>query len=233
MTKHILDRPIWSALSAQQTKFSEGDEYARRFRPSIGPLASAKDDSPQALRSLKTLIKSFGNLAILQADPIMFPENVEVIKTLSGVQMVLENLNSVKEPCDRIPERLTEADIPAMVALARLTEPGPFDTETASLGAFWGIKDGETLLAMAGERSRPPGHTEVSGVCVHPSARGKGYARTLSALVASRIQERGEIPFLHSVSSNTAAIRLYETLGFRIRCPIHVAVLGRLIEDDR
>jgi predicted GNAT family acetyltransferase len=33
--------------------------------------------------------------------------------------------------------------------------------------------------------------------------------------VAVGIRERGETPFLHVVASNTNAVRLYESLGFR------------------
>ena len=67
---------------------------------------------------------------------------------------------------------------------------------------------------MAGERLRPEGFTEVSEVCTHPDARGRGYARKLSAWVAHKIAARGETPFLHSLTTNTNALRLYQSLGF-------------------
>jgi predicted GNAT family acetyltransferase len=70
---------------------------------------------------------------------------------------------------------------------------------------------------MAGERMKLPGYTEVSGVCTHPDHRGRGYAAALIRIVAARILARGETPFLHAYASNTAAIGLYETLGFRLR----------------
>jgi predicted GNAT family acetyltransferase len=81
---------------------------------------------------------------------------------------------------------------------------------------------------MAGERMHVDGFTEVSGVCTHPTARGRGYARRLSAIVAARIHERGETPFLHAYASNEAAIRLYESLGFRLRCEVFVAAIARI-----
>lgn len=82
-------------------------------------------------------------------------------------------------------------------------------------------------MAMAGERMKPDGFTEISGVCSHPDARGQGLARLLSMYVAGRILERGEVPFLHAYATNTAAIRLYETIGFTLRSAMHVAVLER------
>lgn len=122
---------------------------------------------------------------------------------------------------------LTAADAPAMRTLAELTKPGPFNARTHEFGGFWGVKRAGRLVAMAGERLKQPGFTEVSGVCVDPAHRGAGDARTLSALVAARIQARGETPYLHAYADNPAAIALYESLGFRIRAEKKVAQLRR------
>jgi len=74
---------------------------------------------------------------------------------------------------------------------------------------------------------RLPGYTEVSGVCTHPDFRGRGLARRPSAAVAQAIEARGERPFLHAWRSNAAAIGLYESLGFELRCEMNVAVVER------
>ena len=71
-------------------------------------------------------------------------------------------------------------------------------------------------MAMAGERMKPDGFTEVSGVCAHPDHRGRGFAGALMRIVAGRILARGETPFLHAYASNRGAIGLYESLGFRL-----------------
>jgi len=218
-----LDRPIWSALSTSQSEFAVGGELARRYAPDIGPLASARDDGASSLAALAELAAG-GPLILLQADPIALPDGVTIETAAAGVQMIAEHL--APAPRDARIERLTREDWPAMLALAKLTKPGPFEIGTPKLGDFWGIKEGGALLAMAGERMRLAGHAEVSGVCSHPEARGRGYARALSAFVASRIVLRGERPFLHAYASNTPAIRLYESLGFRVRSPMHVAVIA-------
>jgi predicted GNAT family acetyltransferase len=44
-------------------------------------------------------------------------------------------------------------------------------------------------------------------------------------VVAARIAARGETPFLHAYADNAGAIALYESLGFRLRCDVHVTVL--------
>jgi predicted GNAT family acetyltransferase len=114
-----------------------------------------------------------------------------------------------------------------MVDLAQLTEPGPFRQRTAELGAFFGILEGSRLLAMAGERTRIPGFTEVSGVCTHPDARGRGFAHTLIARVHQQIRSRGDIPYLHSWSSNASAIAVYQRLGYSLRRTFHLQALRR------
>jgi predicted GNAT family acetyltransferase len=112
-----------------------------------------------------------------------------------------------------------------MVALAQLTEPGPFRERTIELGAFFGIFESGRLVAMAGERMHLPHHVEVSAVCTHPDARGRGYARMLITTVIDGIRQRGKIPFLHSFADNYPANRVYESLGFRQRRTFELAVL--------
>jgi ribosomal protein S18 acetylase RimI-like enzyme len=221
---HVLGRPVWHALSTRHAQHSIGADRARRFVPDISPLAGARDDDAASLAALAELIPVDGSVLLLQADPIVVPPNCVALKTADGVQMVLDTL--VDLPMHDVVE-LNESDYPAMLALATLTRPGPFASRTPALGKFVGVKENGILIAMAGERLKHEGFTEVSGVCTHPDARGRGLARALSHVVARRIVERGETPYLHSYASNTAAIRLYESLGFRIRSKAYVAELAR------
>ena len=112
-----------------------------------------------------------------------------------------------------------------MLELAELTEPGPFRKRTIELGEFHGIFDSGHLAAMAGQRLHLPHFVEVSAVCTHPDARGRGYARSLMSIVIQEILQREKIPFLHSFSDNYPAIRVYESLGFTLRRTLHLAVL--------
>src|SRR5690349_13305680 len=70
---------------------------------------------------------------------------------------------------------------------------------------------------MAGERVRPPGWTEISAVCTDAAHRGQGLATRLIRAVAVGIHARGETAYLHAAARNTAAIRLYEAIGFTRR----------------
>lgn len=225
MTDHVLDRPVWSALATCHAQFASGGERARRMWPSIGPLAGTRDDTDDSLGELATLVPDGGSLLLLQAGAIAVPPGLTVVSRAAGVQMVLDRLRDA--PIDPAIVPLTADDVPAMVALATATRPGPFASQTHVLGAFFGVKQHGHLLAMAGERLRQPGFCEVSGVCTQPEARRRGLARSLSAHVARQIVARGETPYLHVYAANTTAIDLYRSLGFAIRRELEVVTVAR------
>jgi predicted GNAT family acetyltransferase len=225
MNTAFLDRPIWHALSTRLSAFAEGDGRALRFRRDVNLFAAAKDDSAESLAALTALLPSEGYVILLQAGRIVVPPGAVVAVRMPGVQMVAAQVEPLSPPAHVVP--LTEADGAEMLALATLTQPGPFLARTHELGGFWGVKENGKLIAMAGERFKVPGFTEVSGVCTHSDARGRGYGGELSRVVAGQIMARGETPMLHAVADNTTAIRLYETLGFRLRCEVDVVALVR------
>jgi predicted GNAT family acetyltransferase len=92
------------------------------------------------------------------------------------------------------------------------------------MGKFWGVFEDGRLVAMAGVRLRQPGWAEMSAVCVHPDQRGKGLARVLSTRVTADLQARSEQPYLHCYETNQGAMRLYESLGYRVRTGLNVMV---------
>ena len=112
---------------------------------------------------------------------------------------------------------LGAGDVPEMLELVAETNPGPFLSRTIELGDYLGIRRDGALVAMAGERFRLDGWAEISAVCTRPGNRGEGLASGLMGALIKSIQSRSQRPFLHTLSSNTGAIRLYEELGFRLR----------------
>lgn len=221
-----LDRPVWSSLTTGHTALSTGGALARRYAPEVNLFASACDDTALALNELAALVQPGEQVYILQVPPIVVPPGLIAVKRAEGVQMVRTRAAPAPSAHADI-LKLTDADAPEMLALAKLTEPGPFLARTHTMGAFIGIRSGGRLSAMAGERCRFPGYTELSGVCTHPDFRGGGLARRLSAAVAHGIEARGDKPFLHAWKTNRAAIALYQSLGFELRAEVNVAVLER------
>ena len=223
---HPLDRPIWSALtSARQASLAVGANGALRFASGYGVFAASVDQSPENLAAMAALDRPEGVICTVEADPIPVPPGLSAVREATLAQMVLTELTPAKAR-DIAVEPLTEADAPAMLALATLTEPGPFFDKTHRLGDFFGVKQDGQLLAMAGERMKPDGFTEVSGVCAHPDARGRGYAGALMRTVIEQILARGETAFLHSYADNAGAIALYRSLGFEVRSEMEMRMLG-------
>lgn len=210
-----LDRPIWQALSTLQRGVSIGGARARAYAPDIGPLAASVDDDPASLADLARLVIEAGPLGLLQAGDPPLPPGCREDRRAPAVQMILTAPERLPAPADAL--RLGDADAAEMVELARLTAPGPFAARTHTLGRFHGVRVDGRLVAMAGERMRLPGFTEVSGVCTHPDFRGRGLSVALCARVVAEIRSRGEAPFLHAFADNHAAIALYRRLGFVVR----------------
>jgi predicted GNAT family acetyltransferase len=156
------------------------------------------------------------------------PESFQVTHTFELVQMIGEHAEGVHDP---EAATLGPADVPEMLELVRLTEPGPFFERTIELGRYVGIRRQGALVAMAGERLRFDGWTEISAVCTAPAYRGHGLASRLVSTLVADIQGRSERVFLHVLTDNTNAIRLYEELGFRTRRRRTISVLTRASAD--
>jgi len=223
---HPLDRPIWSALTTRQADIAVRVGEAVRLKPDYGVFAAAADASESSRIALNYLDIGPEGLWCLEKDPVEPPPGVLVVHHRAPcVQMIADHVVASRPEFEV--EKLAEADAPAMLELARMTEPGPFFEHTHRMGDFIGVKAKDLLIAMAGERLRPEGYTEVSGVCTHPDFRGRGYAGGLMRIVAARILARGEVPFLHSYAENAGAIALYEKLGFKLRSSMTLTVLAR------
>lgn len=224
-TETSLDNPIWNSLTTRHVSYSKGGDLARRFHPEIGPLAGMRDQSPEAYEALGKLLApgEFGVLFLDAAPKI--PAGWQLQLHRSGDQMICNEVVAAPARDLRI-EPLTNADVPEMLELTKLTNPGPFRTRTIELGGFIGIREGGRLAAMAGQRLALQGFIEVSGVCTHPDFRGRGYAQALVAAIVGSIRERGETPILHVYSSNISAIRVYESLGFTLRRTLEIAVVA-------
>jgi predicted GNAT family acetyltransferase len=150
------------------------------------------------------------------------PETWKTLQEFEVVQMIGEHVNGV-DASEAIP--LGAHDVPDMLELVRQTDPGPFVDRTIELGDYVGIRRDSKLVAMAGERLHFDGWTEISAVCTAPAHRGHGMASRLVGALIAGIQRRSERTFLHVLTTNTNAIRLYEELGFRVRRRLTISVL--------
>jgi hypothetical protein len=218
----VLSNPVWAALTGPQACFAEASGDAARFADDVSPFCGVADVAdPAAWRDLAALT----DRALLTAPAITPPPGWTTEVAVAGVQMVGTGMTGVADP-EAVP--LTETDVPEMLDLVERTKPGPFRKNTIQLGRYLGIRREGRLVAMAGERLRLPGWTEVSAVCTDPAFRAQGLGARLTLAVAAGILERGELPFLHAAAENEGAIGLYERLGFEPSHEVIFAVCNRV-----
>jgi ribosomal protein S18 acetylase RimI-like enzyme len=213
---HSLDNVIWQALTTKQVQFAEARGQARRFMPEVTALTGLGDENPQNFASLGELIGPRGTGALFLDHPYEDRDGWEYVVGAPLLQMVCDSRTVHQNTNFEIVE-LGLQNSPEMIELTMLTKPGPFGPRTHELGTYLGIRREGKLVAMAGERLKVPGYTEVSAVCTHPDHLGNGYAQALMSAVMRGIRERGETPFLHVRGDNTRAVKVYEKLGFKTR----------------
>ncbi|GAA4252079.1 GNAT family N-acetyltransferase [Dactylosporangium darangshiense] len=216
---HVLDAPIWAALHHAQRDLAEITGHAARFHPDVAPFYAVAPGAGSAvwpdlakLAGPRAPVTLFGEVA----PP---PPGWRVTFELGIVQLAEASIEAGPDPEAVV---LTPADMPEMLDLVARTDPGPFRPRTIETGTYLGLRHEGALIAMAGERTRPPGWTEVSAVCTDPAYRGRGLASRLVRAVVHGVRARGERAFLHSAATNTSAIRLYEALGFELRSTTRV-----------
>jgi ribosomal protein S18 acetylase RimI-like enzyme len=225
LLEHVLDRPAWHALKGPQAQYAIGTSLVRSFHPDIGPLAAPRDHSPEAIAALAALAPEEGVLATILARPLDLPPTVEIVRCSPALQMIVDEPPAPFDHPDI--EMLGPGDAAEMRALAELTEPGPFSSRTQELGTFWGVRERGRIIAMAGERMCLPGFGEVSAVCVHPDARGRGLGELLTRKAAATVGARGLKPFLHVYADNKPAIDVYKRVGFRVRSDVIITMFRR------
>lgn len=209
----VLDNPVWASLTGPHARFAQRHGRAIRYPAQIAPFFAIPPEPDPDVWADVAALAGPGAVVPIASTATRLP-NWKIVERLPGVQLVDAGVAAAEDP-EAV--RLTEADVPEMLTLVERTRPGPFRPRTIELGTYLGIRRGGALVAMAGERMRPPGWTEISAVCTDPAFRGQGLATRLVLAVAAGIKARGETPFMHAVASNVRAIRLYESLGFRIR----------------
>jgi ribosomal protein S18 acetylase RimI-like enzyme len=224
----LLDNPIWGSLTTSHAHLAVGADMgrglARRYPADIGPLSAIQEQTSGAYADLAAIMPE-GDLAVLFLDSRPeLPPNWQFLRGGALVQMICPFIPDQPSLAERIIP-MEPANVPEMMTLATLTEPGPFRNHTVTLGNFFGIRVNGRLAAMAGQRLSPAGFVEVSAVCTHPDFRGRGYAQALVSTVARNIHANHRMPFLTSFEDNVGAIRIYQQSGFVFRRRFELAVI--------
>lgn len=223
---NVLDNPIFHALQTTQHHFSEGNEQVLKFKSSILPFAGANTNDGQALTALLPFMENGETLFIKdQFDQI--PSEFQVMGIVNCWQMVYTPGN-IQVPITADVAALTGEDAASLFQLVDTVQPGFFKPGTSSIGQYFGIRSEGQLVAVAGERFRMPGFTELSAICTLPTHTGKGYAQQLIQVLCEHNLANGQQVLLHVVDSNERAIKVYEKMGFAKRMDLPLLKLKKV-----
>jgi ribosomal protein S18 acetylase RimI-like enzyme len=218
-----LENPIWSSLATGHRAMARMSGAAARYPSDISPLSAIREPSPQAFADLSALTEPGEIVGLVTGFQIAVPDDWEIVINRFIDQMVCDDFHP---GADIAPLLLSDKDVPEMIALTKLTQPGPFEHGTIGMGKYLGLRHADgTLMAMAGQRMSLTNFREISAVCTHPDHQGKGYAGKLMTILAREIIADGKMPILHVKTENASAKHLYAKLGFRVRKPMHFNVI--------
>ncbi|MGW1934272.1 GNAT family N-acetyltransferase, partial [Streptomyces sp. NPDC001919] len=188
----VLDDPVGESLRGPHAHLARRVGGAATYLPDVSTFAAVSADPDPARWA--DLVELLGRdaFADLFSCPVLPPADWEPVFVLEGRQMIRPEGADALSPgaeADGPVVELGADDVPEMLELIERTRPGPFWSRTPELGTYLGIRERGELVAMAGERLRPPGWTEISAVCTAPEARGRGAgppARTAPAAAGPR-----------------------------------------------
>ncbi len=220
----ILDNMAWHALNGPHADLADGPGDALRYPRSMAVFCATERLDDNGWGHLADMVGPGRAIVLFQPGVGPLPDGMSEIFRHQALQMVADGPLSPKPvtgPAVEVIE-LGADDAEDMLALTALAEPGPFFAETYRLGTYLGVREDGRLIAMAGERIRADGATEISAVSTHPDARRRGLGGLMTMAMAEVIRDRGDLAMLHVATDNAPAIPLYEQLGFRLRGKVDV-----------
>jgi ribosomal protein S18 acetylase RimI-like enzyme len=224
--KHLLDNPVWNALNSGNKELSNGNDQAKYFDPEVSPFLGLPESTPANFQHLNYVTPIDGPFGFITPVDVELPKPWKAVRHIKVLQMVCEHpLRDAWGEAEIVSMNLQH--VPAMLALTKLTNPGPFLQRTIEMGHYQGIFSGKELIAMAGQRLHPAPYAEISAVCTHPDHLGNGYAARLILSQVNRIRAAAGIPFLHVLTGNKRAIDLYTSLGFVSRKEMSIYIIQK------
>jgi ribosomal-protein-alanine N-acetyltransferase len=130
---------------------------------------------------------------------------------------------------------MNELDVPAVVAIERAAYQFPWSEgifrDCLRVGYVCRVVDVDGEMAGYGIMSVGAGEAHILNVCIRDEYRGRGFARKILVYLLDRARTSGMFEaFLEVRPSNTAAARLYHSMGFEqvgVRRGYYQAAVGR------
>lgn len=226
---HALDNPVWESLISRHAALARRAGNAARYPSDTAPFVAVGVADRSAAAQLASLVEVGEQVLFVGVTPPL-----DAGWTIEPEVLIAQMTCDARLPVTDGPPivELLPDKVDDMLALTALVYPFYFRPRTVTMGRYFGIYDGGTLAAMAGERMRFDGHQEISAVCTHPDYTGRGHAQRLVATLTNDILDGGRVPFLHVAHQNVRAKALYERLGYTMRADIPLVAVRREAEGE-
>lgn len=226
MSLSLFDNIVWHSLTGPQSACAEGTATARRYARGFSPIVAFPDARRPDFAALAPYCDPDEHVYCAGwAGPMPLGWQLHFEAPMAQMAWQAPMPDEDRAAADIVP--LGPRHLPQILQLVDATHPGPFGPRTPELGDYYGLFDGQRLVAMTGERMHAGALREVSAVCTHPDARGRGLAARLVRHVVRLQLLRGQQPCLQVLHANEAARRLYEQLGFRLVGQLPLRVVSR------
>ena len=227
-----LDNFIWSALNGPHSEYGDRTELACVYKHQYYRFAAVSENTPKAYKQLASIVEPERTIVIKgTGKKIEYPEWNHMDSSNVHI-MILENQINVPDlPYEKVSVEYAED----LIALSRISpHTGELNIPKIEVGDYYGIKDQDRIVAIAGERMQLDGYSEVSGVVTHPDYRKRGYGGGLTLFKCDQVLVRGNTPVLGVFEDNLGAVRLYKKLGFSIHSTEPLDILQRThINSDK
>ena len=224
----LLDNVAWHSLNGAHQPFASGGTEALRYVPGFSPIIAFADTANPRFDQLEAVCQ-VGEQFYSDAWRGDAPRGWKIELQADMYKMVWAGGPAPVVRAEGLEIRaLTQADVPAVMDITTRLKPGPFGPRTIELGTYIGLFDGGKLASMAGERFCARPFREISGVCTDHEYQGRGYARLLMNMLIGQQLGRGEVPFLHAITTNTHAVELYRKMGFEVYKSTPLQITRRL-----
>jgi len=131
-------------------------------------------------------------------------------------------------------ERLTKADVPALLALYSVYPENHFRPDLVEEGLFYGIREEMRVVAAGGTHviALPYGLAVLGNILTDPERRGRGYAQTVTARLVTELLVQGcQDVILNVDAENDPAIHVYSKLGFQSHGRLWSVLARRRLSD--
>jgi ribosomal protein S18 acetylase RimI-like enzyme len=185
--------------------------------PTLHAMSEEQEPMAELLRSILHLLPSRFHAHLSPGLAEVFDEKYEFAHSHKHYKMALTDRSRLADvDCSQV-VRLNMDDLDDMLGLYEEAYPGNwFDPRMLQTGQYFGVRKKIRLVSAGGVHvySQKYKVASLGNVVTHPAQRNNGHAKAATAKLCQSLAQNVHHIGLNVNADNTAAISLYEKLGF-------------------